>query len=112
MRIGVNTRFLLKDKLEGIGWFTLETISRIVKAHPEHEFYFFFDRPYDKQFIFADNVKPVVVFPPARAPFLWKLWFDYALPGVFRKYKIDAFISTDGYCSLKTPIPQLLVVHD
>lgn len=112
MRIGVNTRFLLKDKLEGIGWFTFETISRIVKAHPEHEFYFFFDRPYDKQFIFADNVKPVVVFPPARAPFLWKLWFDYALPGVFRKYKIDAFISTDGYCSLKTPIPQLLVVHD
>ena len=43
MRIAVNTRLLLKDKLEGIGWYTNETLSRIVKSHPEHEFYFLFD---------------------------------------------------------------------
>ena len=112
MRIGVNTRFLLNGKLEGIGWFTYETMQRIVKAHPEHDFVFFFDRPFDRQFVFEDNVKPVVVYPPARAPFLWKLWFDTTLPYYLKKHKIDTFISPDGYCSLNTVIPQLMVLHD
>ena len=34
MRIVVNTRLLLSGKLEGIGWFAHETLSRIVAAHP------------------------------------------------------------------------------
>lgn len=112
MRIGVNTRFLLPHKMEGFGWYTYETISRIVRAHPEHDFIFFFDRPYDNEFIFSDNVTPVVVRPPARHPILFKLWFDFALPRAIKKYNCDALISPDGYVSLKTHIPQLAVIHD
>ena len=59
MRIGVNTRLLLTGKMDGIGWFTAETVRRIVLAHPEHEFFFFFDRKPDPQFVFATNVTPV-----------------------------------------------------
>ena len=51
MRIAVNTRFLFPHKLEGFGWFTHEVVSRMVKNHPEHQFYFFFDRPYDDKFV-------------------------------------------------------------
>ena len=29
MKIAVNTRLLLKDKLEGIGWVACETLSRV-----------------------------------------------------------------------------------
>ncbi|MBK9512111.1 MAG: hypothetical protein IPO05_00430 [Flavobacteriales bacterium] len=61
MRIAVNTRLLLADKLEGIGWFAHETLQRIVRAHPEHEFLFLFDRAYDERFIYAPNVTPVVM---------------------------------------------------
>ena len=75
MRIAVNTRLLLKNKLEGIGWFTFETLKRIIAQHPEHEFIFFFDRAYDKEFVFADNVTPVIINPPARHPILWYLFF-------------------------------------
>ena len=71
MRIAVNTRLLLKNKLEGIGWYTYETLSRIVAQHPEHEFYFLFDRPYSDDFIFAYNVHPIVIHPPTRHPILW-----------------------------------------
>ena len=60
MRIAVNTRLLLRDKLEGIGWFAHETLSRIVRAHPEHRFIFLFDRAYDRRFLYADNVEAVV----------------------------------------------------
>ena len=71
MKIAVNTRLLLKNKLEGIGWVAYETLRRMVKAHPEVEFYFLFDREPDPMFIFGDNVKPIVLFPQARHPFLF-----------------------------------------
>ncbi|PKR81925.1 glycosyltransferase family 1 protein [Brumimicrobium salinarum] len=112
MRIGVNTRFLLKNKMEGFGWYTYETMLRITQQHPEHEFIFFFDRPYDEKFVFADNVTPVVVNPPARHPILQIIWFDYAIPRALKKHKCDVFVSTDGYLSLKTDLPQLTVMHD
>lgn len=112
MRIAVNTRFLLNGKLEGLGWFTFETLKRMVTDHPEHEFYFIFDRPYNQKFIFAQNVTPVVAFPPARHPFLWYLWFEWALPRVFKKIKPDIFLSTDGYISLRSKVKTVNVIHD
>ena len=112
MRIAVNTRLLLKGKLEGIGWFTLETLKRITLNHPEHEFIFIFDRPYDKEFIFAENVTPVVIGPPARHPFLFYLWFDFQIPRILKKYDVNLFLSPDGYLSQRTDVPQLAVIHD
>ncbi|NLX29706.1 MAG: glycosyltransferase family 4 protein [Bacteroidales bacterium] len=112
MVIVVNTRLLLKERLEGIGWFMVETLSRMTRAHPEHRFIFLFDRAYDPQFIFSGNVTPVVLFPPTRHPLLWKVWFDYRVPGILRKYQADLFLSPDGYLSLRTGVPQLPVIHD
>ncbi len=112
MRVAVNTRLLLKNKLEGIGWFTFEVMKRMVKNHPEVEFIFLFDRPFDKEFIFASNVKGVVVFPQARHPFLYHWWFEYSLPKVLRKEKADVFFSPEGYISLKSDIPAVNVIHD
>jgi glycosyltransferase involved in cell wall biosynthesis len=112
MRIAVNTRLLLKGKLEGIGWFTYQTLEHIVRNHPEHEFFFFFDRPYDPQFVFAPNVTPVVVHPQARHPILFYMWFEWSIPLMLRKYKIDLFLSPDGYMSLSTKVPTCLVIHD
>lgn len=112
MRIAVNTRFLLKDYLEGYGHFLQEIFSRLVKDHPGHEFIFLFDRPYDEKFVFGKNVTPVVVTPAARHPLLWKYWYDFKIPAVLKKYKADVFFSPDGFCSLRTRVPQCLVIHD
>lgn len=112
MRIAVNTRLLLKGKLEGIGWFTYQTLERMVRKHPEHEFIFFFDRPYDESFVFAPNVTPVVVGPQARHPILFYIWFEWRLPALLRKYKADVFLSPDGYTSLSTKVPNCIVIHD
>jgi len=112
MRIAVNTRFLLTEYLDGYGYFLLENLKRITLLHPEHQFIFIFDRPYDRQFIFSDNIIPVVTGPAARHPLLWKLWYDIKIPAVLKKYKADVFISSDGFCSLTTKVPQCLVVHD
>ncbi len=112
MKIAINTRLLIKDKLEGIGYFTFEVLSRITKAHPEHEFYFFFDRKFSKEFIFSDNVKAIVLYPQARHPILFNIWFDFSVTKALKKYKIDIFLSPDGMLSLKTKVPQIAVIHD
>ncbi|MCI5081043.1 MAG: glycosyltransferase family 4 protein, partial [Saprospiraceae bacterium] len=112
MNIAVNTRFLLPGRLEGLGWYTYEVMHRMVQQHPEHQFIFLFDRPFDERFVFADNVVPKVVFPPARHPALWYLWFEWALPRILRQVKADVFLSPDSYCSLRTTTPTLMVTHD
>jgi glycosyltransferase involved in cell wall biosynthesis len=111
MIIAVNTRFLLGE-LEGYGYFIHELFRGLVKRHPEHQFYFLFDRPFNDEFIFSSNVRPVVVSPPARHPLLWKYWYDVKIAVVLKKIKADVFVSPDGYCSLTTKVPQCLVVHD
>lgn len=112
MKIAVNTRLLLKGRLEGIGWFTYENFRRITKDHPEHQFYFFFDRPYDNEFIFSDNVTPVILYPQARHPILYHLYFNISVKRALKKLKIDLFISTDGYMPLKPGIKTLNIFHD
>ncbi len=112
MKIAVNTRLLIKDKLEGIGWFTYENLSRITSQHHEHEFFFLFDRPYSDEFIFSDNVTPVVVSPPARHPILFYIWFELRIPSLLKKLNADMFLSPDGYLSLKSKLPSLAVIHD
>ncbi|MBX9852516.1 MAG: glycosyltransferase family 4 protein [Cytophagaceae bacterium] len=112
MKIAVNTRFLIKDKLEGIGWFTFETMKYITRKHPEHKFIFLFDRPYHKDFIFDKNIKPLVIPPPARHPMLWYTWFEVSLPLIFQVHKPDLFLSPDGFMSLRTKVPTSIVIHD
>lgn len=112
MKIAVNTRLLLKGRLDGIGWFIYEHFSRMARNHPEHEFHFFFDRPFDPQFVFAKNVVPHIVHPQARHPILNKIWFDIMLPREINRCGADLFISPDMIASLSVNIPQLLVVHD
>ena len=112
LKIAVNTRLLLPGKLEGIGWFTYETLKRITQAHPEHEFLFLFDRKFSDEFIFSDNVTPIIVPLQARHPILFWLWFEWLVPPILRKNDVDLFLSPDGYLSLNSEKKQLAVIHD
>ncbi|MEO1513859.1 MAG: glycosyltransferase family 1 protein [Bacteroidota bacterium] len=112
MRIAVNTRFLLKDRLEGIGRVSYELSRRLVEQHPEDEFLFLFDRAYDPSFLFSDRVTARVVSPPARHPILWYAWFEWGIPKALRQWKADVFFSPDNYCSLRSNCPSLMLCHD
>jgi glycosyltransferase involved in cell wall biosynthesis len=112
LKIAVNTRLLRTDNLDGIGWFTAETLSRITKQHPEHEFIFIFDRPFDNSLIFSSNITPVVVPPAARHPLLFYIWFEHMIPAALKRVNADIFLSTDSYLSLSANVPTILVMHD
>ena len=112
MEIVVNTRLLIQNKLEGIGWFTYETLRRITAKHPEHHFVFLFDRDFDEDFIFSDNVTPLILSPQARHPILFYWWFEFSVANFLNRFKPDLFLSPDGYLSLKANCKQLAVIHD
>ena len=112
MKIAVNTRLLLKNRLEGIGHFSCENLRRITQSHPEHQFYFLFDRPYDESFLFSDNITPMVAYPQARHPYLWYLFFEYGIPLRLKQIKPDLFLSTDGWIPTRLDIPVVNVIHD
>ena len=112
MKIAVNTRLLIPGKLDGIGRFADETLRIITVKHPEHEFIFYFDRKPHEQFIYNRNVKPVVLLPQARHPFLFLAWFEASLPLHFMRSKPNVFLSPDGFLSLTTNVKSVGVIHD
>jgi glycosyltransferase involved in cell wall biosynthesis len=112
MNIVVNTQLLLHGRLDGIGWFTWETISRITAAHPEHTFHLVFDRKPSPELQFASNTKVVVLSPMSRHPFLWFLRFEILLPFLLKRLKADLFLSPDGWMTTTTNVPCVQVIHD
>lgn len=112
MKIAVNTRLLLKDKMDGIGLFTYEAFKKIVIAHPEIEFIFIFDRTPDADFIFAKNITAKVISPQARHPWLYMVWYQISLKRLLKKLNPDVFVATDGMIPLNTKTKTLAVIHD
>ncbi len=112
MKIAVNTRLLRKDKLDGIGWFTFNSLRHIVQQHPETEFHFFFDGRPDPSFLFGPNVVPHVLYPPSRHAILNVLWFEWSVRNKLRQLKPDLFLSPDGILCLGWKGKQLAVIHD
>lgn len=112
MKIVFNTRLLVPDKMDGIGWFTYETVKRISQKHPEHQFILVFDRKIPEKFQFGKNVELKSLAPQARIPLLWIIWFQYSLPKYLKKINADLFVSPEGWIPLKIDIPTLAVIHD
>lgn len=112
MRIAVNAQTLVKNKMEGLGWFSYETLKRIVQQHPEHEFVFIFGKGVEKDFIFSDNVKAINIGPPYFRPLAWWLKFEFLLSRYINKNNFDLFLSPDGWSCQKIKVKTVIVVHD
>ncbi|MBT8221032.1 MAG: glycosyltransferase family 4 protein [Bacteroidia bacterium] len=112
MTIVVNTRLLFADFLDGIGRLSYEVLKRLTQVRPNDKFILVYDRKHSKYFDFGANVEHVVIGPPARHPILWKIWFDYIIPKIIKRYQAECFISLDGFNSLSIDIPSIIFGHD
>jgi len=112
MRIAINARLLLANRMEGIATYTLETCQRMIAEHPEDEFFFFFDRKFDPALINRSNVHMIILHPQARHPLLWHYWFEYALSRALIKHQINVLYSPEPYLSLRSQVPGVMVTHD
>ena len=113
MKIAVNARWLLPNKLEGTGIYTLRMLEQIIPTFPQHEFHLLLDRGIaaDQCSLDFPNVYLHVVAPQARHPLLWTLWNDFSVPRALKKLRIDLYWSPDGLPA-KTKTPQWLTIHD
>lgn len=111
-KIAVNTRFLISNKLEGIGTYSHQVLKRLIHLLPEVEFHFLFDRDYSQEYIYSDNVIPHVIGPQARHPILWYWWFEKSVTQWLKNNSMDLFLSPDSFMSLKSDTKTFLVMHD
>jgi glycosyltransferase involved in cell wall biosynthesis len=112
MKIAVNTRLLRKNKMDGIGWFTYNTLQYIVKQNPAIEFHFFFDSGVEQEFLFGKNVVPHNLFPPAKHAILNIAWSEISVKRQLKKIKPDLYFSPDGMLCLGWNGKQHGVIHD
>lgn len=111
MRIAINGRLLIKDKLEGIGYFTRQVVREIIRIYPQHDYLILFDRPPAREFIWP-GVEYKVVRPAARHPLLYRLWFEVLAPWHLRSWDAEIFVSFDGFTSPHLSIPVVTAIHD
>jgi glycosyltransferase involved in cell wall biosynthesis len=112
MRIVINTRFANYAYEEGYGRFTREISGRLPAIAGADDFLFVYDREAGSGTAAMERVSHHVVGPPARHPLLWKFWYDFRVPSFLRRQRADVFLSPDGLCSLRTKVPQVMVIHD
>ncbi|MCW8897760.1 MAG: glycosyltransferase family 4 protein [Flavobacteriales bacterium] len=112
MKIAVNTRLVIKNKMDGIGLFTWQTFSLLAKQHPEIDFYFIFDRKPDEEFLAAKNIHPIIIRPITRHIYVFPYWYQIALKRILKKLNPDIFIATDGMFPLNSNIKTLVIIHD
>lgn len=87
-------------------------LDHLSKKFTQHQFLYIFDGPYNDNFIFQKNVLPIIVIPKTSNNLRLQYWFNYKIPAILRKRKADVFLSMEGICSLRTKIPQCLLVND
>ena len=112
MNIAIDARFVIPDQMEGYGNFTYETFKVLIQQYPQHQFYFIFDRPTTGLFPDHSNAHHLELSPAARHPLIWKWLYNFKIPVLLKKIKADVFVGTNGFCSLNTSVPQVLVIHD
>jgi glycosyltransferase involved in cell wall biosynthesis len=112
MKIAVNARLLVKNKLTGAGWFSYQTLKRITQENLYDEFIFFFDRKIESEFVFAPNVRAVRLVPKTFNSFFTWIFFQISLQFALRKYKPDVFFSPESHICLGTKVKSINVFHD
>lgn len=96
IKLAVNARLLQVNKLEGIGVFMHEILSRLVTQHPEIEFHFFFNKPSSDVFKYADNVFMHHLYCPVSKMGMLQFWQNELLRYAVNRLNPNALLCMDS----------------
>jgi glycosyltransferase involved in cell wall biosynthesis len=111
-RVAINCWVLRNKNPDGIGYFTINTISRLIQNHPEIDFMILCDKKFAETYFDFPNTKKYFIFPPYRHPVLYVFYLEVILPFFLRKHKPSLFLSMDGFLSLLSRTRQVPVIYD
>lgn len=112
MKIAINCWVLRNKQIDGIGYFTINTISRLIKAHPEVHFEILCDKNFTEDYFDFENVSKHHIFPALRHPVLYVYYMEFIVSRFLKKHKPDLFLSMDGFLSLSSRCKQIPVIYD
>ncbi len=109
MIIAINTRILSghtasADLLQSC-------FEKIAEEQPGHSFVFISEKKNLKTATNLKNITYQIIEQQSGKPLFWKLWYNYKLPALLRKIKAGILINADGICSLRTQVPQFVLVN-
>lgn len=110
MIIAVNTRLNKETQPQGYEDLLFGLLECVTRNFPQHRFIFLSDREFDKKRVFHKNVQPVVAGPKISSNLRLQYWLNYRVPVMLRRHKADVFISLEGTCSLRTKVPQCMLI--
>lgn len=111
MKVVVNCKSLKPDRLDGIGVYTLQLLSKLVEKRSDWTFIFVYDKIPANHFKFPENVKNISwVCPTYRPPFLHA--YLCFLEWVCKQEKADVLFSPDGWAPSNSSIPTVVTIHD
>ena len=88
-------------------------VDQLANLHPEHQFIVLSDKDaLTTNHQYSENVSIRLLKQPSPGVVFWKIWYDYQLPALLKKIKADLLIATAGMASLRTKIPQVMLVND
>lgn len=88
--------------------FIIDCFKKIAIKNPEHNFVFITDKLIEEKT--ANDI--IVISSRPKSTLFWKFWYNYTLETAVKKQKIDLLINCNGICSLKSKIPQFLLIND
>ena len=89
-----------------------QCFSILADRYPQHQFIFIFDKPYPAGLISAPNIKVLLLPPEIKNPLLQHYWYNFKIPRVLNKYHANHFVCSGMACSLRTNVPQSIVVNE
>jgi len=112
MTVTINCWVLRNKNLDGIGYFTVNAISNLIKDHPEVHFQILCDKKFSEGYFDFKNVSKHKILPPYRHPILYVLYMEFVIPFFLRKHRPDIFVSADGFLSLLSSCKQISIIYD
>ncbi len=112
MKIAINCWVLRNKQLDGIGYFTVNTISRVIRNHPEVEFMILCDKNFTEDYFNFPNATKYHIFPALRHPVLYVWYMEVVLTSFLAKHKPDLMVSMEGFLSLSSSARQMPVLYD
>lgn len=110
MLIAVNTRLHQNQQPTGYKNLMYQLITNISLKYPQHQFIFITDKENVSEQKLQKNSKIIIAGPTTTNNISLQYWINFKLPKLLKQYRADVFISPELLCSLRTKIPQCMLI--
>ena len=108
MRIGIDARPLIAEKITGIGTYLLNVLDYIFEKDQENEYILYTNKPLNKKYMYSSRITEKCIDGKVGT-----IWLRYVLPSIIKKDNIDVFWGTQHILPKKVKgIKYVLTVHD